>query len=95
MEKEQITNVLQKMGEDILAQIPLAKSNNSIEELANKTKRLQKFLDVFPDKASQKTNQYLEEYQSEFGEDGLEEYREKLIEISKKVIVYFGNKLLG
>jgi len=91
---EKAKNEFERIGESILAQIPLSESSNKIERLSNQLRRLQSFLADYGDQVTEKSNKLLVEYETEFGESAASEYREMLIELAQSLIYRFRDEIL-
>lgn len=80
---------IQKLGESILSQIPSDTTEDPIEQLNDKVNRLQSFLEIFPPEAAKLFNEHLANYESEFGVEETEPFREKLTSISQNIFFEF------
>lgn len=86
---------LEGIGESVLSEIQPMDSDNPVGELKNKVIRLKSFLDVFSEKVSDKSNEILSDYESQFGEESANDFREKLIKLSQSIISDFSNRILN
>jgi hypothetical protein len=92
---KQAKSDLENIASQILKGIDSPVSDNAIEELKNRLQILQSFLEAFPDKAAEKSNEIMKEYEEKIGEEKTTKLREKLIELSQTIIFETRDKILN
>ena len=82
-----------RIGNDIIAQNPISKSNNPIQQKIHEVEQLQVFLDKFSKAIADQSNEILEEYKLQNKQESSDELREEILKIGRSTILELKDNL--